>query len=196
MRLLAPLLIGAVSNLDNLGAGIAFGIRGTRIGAMANLLVAAVTMAATAAAVTGGHVVSSLLPPAVTGWLGPLIVIAIGVATIHASVRASRRRDRADARLGARRPSGSVDDVVSWRGAIVLGAALSANNLGMGVGAGVAGVGALATTIWAGLLSLACVGGGSYLGRVSGRLVLGRHAPLIAGLLLLAVGGAMLPGVR
>ena len=79
---------------------------------------------------------------------------------------------------------------------MVLGIALSVNNLGMGVGAGVSGIPALATTVSAGLLSLLCVGGGFHLGRVFGRLVLGRNAPAIAGILLLALGLAMLPGVR
>ena len=44
---LAALLIRAVSNLDNLGAGVALGIRGTRVNAVANLIVAGITTAAT-----------------------------------------------------------------------------------------------------------------------------------------------------
>jgi putative Mn2+ efflux pump MntP len=73
--------------------------------------------------------------------------------------------------------------------------AVADNNLGAGVGAGVAGVPALATTLLAGTFSLLAVGGGSRIGSSVGRSVFGRIAPLIAGLVLLAVGCATLPGV-
>ncbi len=52
----------------------------------------------------------------------------------------------------------------------MLGGALAINNIGAGVGAGVAGVSPLATTLLAGWLSLVFVGGGS---GAAGRLVLG-----------------------
>ncbi len=195
MPWLAPMLIGAVSSLDNLGAGVALGIRGTRIGAMANLIVATITMGATAAAVTCGHALSKLLPSSVTGWLGPLIIIAIGIATFVPPARAPRSPDSASAHWDERCHPPDVD-VISPREAILLGVALSMNNLGTGVGAGVSGIPALATTVSAGLFSLVCVGGGSHFGRTFGRHVLGPRAPLIAGMLLLAVGAAMLPSVR
>ena len=194
--LLAALLIGVVSNLDNLGVGVAFGIRGTRIDAMANLIDAGITMAATAAAVTCGHVLSKILPSAVTGWLGPLIIIAIGIGTALSSARTSRPPGSLQVPSRAWRPPRDVDDIISWREAIVLGIALAMNNLGTGVGAGVSGIPASPTIVSAGLLSLAALGGGSRFGRRFGRLVLGRYAPLIAGMLLLAVGTEMLPNVR
>jgi putative Mn2+ efflux pump MntP len=193
---LAALLVGAVSNLDNLGVGVAFGIRGTRIGTTANLIIAGITMAATAAAMTCGHVLSTLLPGAATRWLGPLIIIAIGIGTALTSARTPLPPPgSAQAPWGAWR-SRDVDDIISWREAIVLGVALSLNNLGTGVGAGVSGIPAFATTVSAGVLSLVALGGGSHFGRVFGRLVLGRYASLTAGLLLLTVGAAMLPSVR
>jgi putative Mn2+ efflux pump MntP len=189
----AALLIGVVSNVDNLGVGVAFGIRGARIGAVSNLIVAGITTAATAAAVTSGHAVSQRLPSGVAAWLGPLIIIVIGIATVLAS--AGPPRPPGDAHAPWPDPLG-VDRIVSWRAAIVLGAALSLNNVGTGVGAGVSGVPAVATAVSAGLLSLVCVGGGSRVGGAFGRVLLGRHAPVIGGVLLLAVGAAMLPSVR
>jgi putative Mn2+ efflux pump MntP len=192
----AALLIGAVSNLDNLGVGVALGMRGRRVGAVANLIVAGITMAATAAAVTCGDLLSKLVPSAVTGWLGPLIIIAIGVATARPFAQTPRSPDCVLDPWGAWGHPPHVDRAVSRREAIVFGVALSANNLGTGVGAGVSGIPALASAVSAGVLSLACVGGGYHFGRVLGRLVLRRYPPMIAGVLLLAVGGAMLPGIH
>ena len=152
-------------------------------------------MAATAVAVTSGHVLLKLLSSAAAGWLGSLIIIGIGIATLLTSARTPRPAGSADTPVRGWRHLPHVGGVISWREAIVLGVALSLNNLGTGVGAGVAGIPALATTLSAGLLSLGCVGGGSHFGEVLGRLALGRHAPLIAGMLLLAVGAAMHPNV-
>ena len=197
MLWLSAVLIAAVSNLDNLAVGVAFGMRGSRIATPPNLIIAAVTMAATAGAMTSGRALSHVLPSSVASWLGSLIIIAIGAWTVVASLRALRARARTtlprSVRLGR-----EVDarGVLSSREALVLGVALSLNNVGSGVGAGVAGIPPLATTLLAGLFSLLCVGGGSTLGISLRRNVLGGRAPLIAGVVLLFVGAAMLPGVR
>jgi len=46
----------------------------------------------------------------------------------------------------------------------------------------------------AGTISLVCVGGGCRVGWFTARLVLGRRAPLAAGLVLVGIGAAMLLG--
>jgi putative Mn2+ efflux pump MntP len=63
-----------------------------------------------------------------------------------------------------------------------------------GLGAGVAAISPSATTLFAGALSLICVGGGSRVGQSLGRLVGGSWAPLISGLILLGVGATILAG--
>ncbi|MBV9165103.1 MAG: manganese efflux pump [Solirubrobacterales bacterium] len=189
----SAVFIAAVSNLDNLAAGFAFGMRGRGITAAPNLVIAAVTMVATAGAITFGRALSHLMPHDVASALGALIIIAIGGATIASSLHTvcqptSDRRSR-------RRPGGT-SDAISSREALVLGVALSLNNVGSGVGAGVAGVSPLVTTALAGVFSLICVGGGSRTGSSVGRLVGGWPAPIIGGLVLVGVGTAILSGAQ
>jgi putative Mn2+ efflux pump MntP len=180
-------LIAAVSNLDNLAAGVALGVRGTPIDLGRNVLIAAVTMVGTAGAITSGDFLARLLPLNVVGAVGALIIASIGIITLVAS-RAPRRQ--ADA--GMNRPL-EPSETVSWREAALLATALSINNIGMGIGAGIAGIPPLMTTVLAGAFSLLCVGGGSHLGQLVGLLV-GRHARLVAGLSLICLGGALLAG--
>jgi putative Mn2+ efflux pump MntP len=182
LQWLAALLIAAVSNFDNLGVGIACGARGTRIDAKANLVIAAMTMAATGAAVTIGGALFNIVPAEVSELAGPLIIIVIGLGTVRSSVRARWYPGIEEA-----------DHVVSLRDAIVLGVALSINNLATGVGAGAAGIPAVATTASAGVFSLVFVEKGSRFGKTCGQLLLGRCAPLVAGIVLVALGLAMLP---
>jgi putative sporulation protein YtaF len=195
--LFGAIVIAAASNLDNLGVGVAIGIRGTRIRAIPNLVIAAATMAGTAAAMSSGRALSELVPSPTAAALGALIIVAVGAGTVLASVSAVRAPGRSSMLDRALR-RGRRDDAegISYREALVLGVALSLNNIAAGIGAGVAGLPLLATTLLAGAFSLLCVGGGSFAGQVVGRLLPGRRAPLISGLVLLAIGIAMLAGAR
>lgn len=187
MLWLSAVLIAAVSNLDNLAAGVALGLRGTRIALGPNVLIAGVTMAGTASAIASGHALARLLRSSVAGSVGAVIIVSIGAMTIVAS-RSPRREPAAG--IG-RLPGPSKP--VSWREAVLLAIALSLNNVGTGVGAGIAGIPPLMTTVLAGACSLLCVGGGSAVGRHAG-VLLGRHTQLVAGLGLVCLGGAMLAG--
>ncbi len=191
---LTAVLIAAVSNLDNLAVGFALGMRDRTVALAPNVVIAAVTMAGTAVAMTSGRVVARTMSPSVASAVGSLIIIAIGVWTIIASRHGGRPLAGAgvpDTRRSARRdPNG-----LSWRETLALGVALSLNNVASGVGAGIAGVSPVATTLFAGAFSLICIGGGSRFGWSAGRLVAGRKAPLIAGLMLIGVGAATMSGV-
>jgi putative Mn2+ efflux pump MntP len=178
-----------MSNLDNLAAGIALGLRGTRITLAPNVLIAGVTMAGTAGALTSGHALARLLPQSVAASVGAVIIVSIGVMTVVTS----RSPVREPAAGVGRRPGSS--QTLAWREAVPLAIALSLNNIGTGVGAGIAGIPPVTTTVLAGAFSLLCVGGGSQVGRLASPLV-GRHARLVAGLVLACVGGAMLGGLE
>jgi putative Mn2+ efflux pump MntP len=195
--LIPATVIAAVSNLDNLGVAVAIGIRGTRIATVPNLIIAAVTMAGTAAAISFGRALSRLVPPTTTASLGSLIIMAVGGGIVLTSLSATRLPECSlplDRALGGK-PRHAGERLL-YREALVLGAALSLNNVASGVGAGLAGIPPLATTLLAGAFSLICVASGSFAGHVVGRLLLGRQAPLVSGLALVGIGIAMLSGAH
>jgi putative Mn2+ efflux pump MntP len=192
---LYAVLIAAVSNLDNLAVGVASGLRARRIAAAPNLIIAVVTMVGTAVAMVFGRALSRLMSLGLASVLGSLIIMAIGGATVVASLHALRDPTSVP-KIVQRRRAGAANETVSWREALLLGVALSLNNVGAGVGAGVAGVPPLATTALAGVFSVLCVGGGSKLGSSVVRVVAVERAQLIGGLVLVAVGAVTLLGVR
>jgi putative Mn2+ efflux pump MntP len=190
--LLLAVLVALVSNVDNLAVGVAFGMRGQRVALAPNSLIVAITMAGTFGAMSSGRALATLLPPEIGSDLGGTIIAAIGVGAVTASVTALWRPARdAPARVGRMLRSPRM---LSWRDAVPVGVALSLNNIGSGVGAGAAGVSPVATTLLAGVFSLAFVGGGSVFGWSIGQRV-GRRAPLVAGIVLVGLGAAMLDGV-
>ena len=185
MLLLAAVLVAGVSNLDNLAAGFAFGIRGTRIATTPNLIIAAITMAGTVVAISSGHALSGVLAPGVAPALGASIIIVIGAWTILGSFAGEASLVSVPAMHGEMTPANAVG----------LGVALALNNVGTGIGAGVAGLSPVATTLLAGVISLLFVGGGSKAGRVFGQLVRVGPAQRMSGLILLGLGTAMLAGL-
>ncbi|MBV9336220.1 MAG: manganese efflux pump [Solirubrobacterales bacterium] len=197
MRLLPAVLIAVVSNLDNLGVGVALGIRGTKVPPIPNLIIAAMTMAGTAAAMTSGRALSRLIDPSTAASLGAVIIIAVGALSLLAALFAGRAPSHAPRVLESEslRRRGNGGKTISYREALELGVALSLNNIGSGVGAGIAGIPPLATTALAGAFSLLSIGGGSWAGRPLRGLLLGDRAPLASGVALMAVGIAMLSGV-
>lgn len=194
MLWLFAVLVAIVSNLDNLTVGFAFGMRGQPVTAMPNLLIATITMTATAAAMSSGRALADVLPSTLVSVAGGSLILAVGAVTVIVSGGALRR-PTSDAFPGVARPAGvrGSGSALSFRNALPIGVALSLNNLGTGVGAGVAGVSPLATTVLAGAFSLICVGGGSHIGQ-SVSLRLGPRAPLIGGIALIGLGAAMLSG--
>jgi putative sporulation protein YtaF len=202
MLLLAAVLVATVSNLDNLAAGFAFGVRGTRIAMTPNLIIAVITMAGTAAAMTSGHALSHLLAPTVASALGASIIIAIGARTILGSLGIRRRLGRRQSLSGqGLAEEASLESVPAMRGevkpanAVGVGIALALNNVGTGIGAGVARLSPVATTFLAGAISLLSVGGGSKAGTVLGQLGRAGPAQRMSGLILLGLGTAMLTGL-
>ena len=203
MLWLSAVLIATVSNLDNLGAGVAFGLRETRITAVPNAVIAALTMTATAAAVISGRALSGVLPASLAPALGASIISAIGAWSLLAALVPARFltksfETRSGGLIGGRhlpslRYAGKQGPGVPRRARA--GAALSLNNLAAGVGAGISGIPPLATTLLAGASSLVCIGGGSRGGLSIGRRLGGRPASLIAGVILLGVGASIISGI-
>jgi putative sporulation protein YtaF len=200
MLWLGAVLIAVASNLDNLTVGIALGMRPLRVSALANLLIAAVTVAGTAAAMAAGDTLKSYLPESTAHLLGGLTLIAIGAWMIVTGIRALLRwtvnppRQARDGRFVVLHiPLGAVGDrnrsrTLTPREALGLGAALALNNVASGVPAGASGIPPILVTGLTGALSLACVGGGARLGSALAKAVSGRYAPALAGVMMLAVG--------
>jgi putative Mn2+ efflux pump MntP len=196
-------LIALISNLDNLAVGFALGLRAMRITAMPNAVIALITMAGTGGAMFFGQGVATVVPPSLGNALGATILIGIGIWTLATAGRPlelpavegiAELVGRGEPSGGSLR-SGDAMRAMSWRQAVPVGFALAINNVGAGVGAGVAGVPPLVTTLLAGLLSLICVGGGSSVGSTMNALLVGRSASVFSGITLMGVGAAMLAGV-
>ena len=199
------LLLSIGTNLDNLGAGLAYGAGGLRLPAAANLVIAAIAALATALAMLFGNAATHVLNAHLANVLGGLLLVLVGlwigakslldstspqgvqpvelgtfrVPLLGVVVRIFREPARADANQ-----SGSIDLIES----LPLGLALAANNVAGGLGGGLAGFPPLATALAVGLGSYLTLWGGWHLGRSAARPAVGARAAVVAAVILILVG--------
>lgn len=197
----AAVMIAFTSNLDNLGVGLSFGMRSMRISMAPNSIIALITMLGTGLAMLLGSTIAHLVPLAIINFLGGFVIIGIGASTLFGARHTLRQNIATvpvqDAKVSGRtlssfsRPGIGSSSTISNREAVIVGIALSCNNVATGVAAGASGISAITTTILAGVFSFVFVGGGSRLGSAAGVRLLGRFAPLLAGIILVAIGIAV-----
>lgn len=177
MEILSALLLSISANLDNLFLGMSFGIQNRRITLGCNILIGLFSAVATFLCCGAA---SFLL-----GWgrlthvLGGLLIIALGV-------RAMLEPEPETPEEGAARGRLSIRD------AVLLGAALAANCIGLSFGAGLAGVPPVWAGVAVGAASVLTVGLGNALGLRAGLLVSGKRLNRLSGLLMLVLGTAQI----
>ena len=79
LHLVGSLWLGISTNVDNLGVGVAYGIKRIRIGMMSNLLIAFFNAVGTLVSMTAGETISKLLPATISGYVGDSIIILVGI---------------------------------------------------------------------------------------------------------------------
>lgn len=192
------LAIGVISNLDNLGVGVSLGFRSGRVPHLANVIIALVTMIGTAVAMVLGRELGRQMSPSMGRLLGAAIVLVVGIWSIAAALSVNNKADPGHqdrSRDHAANQTMVGDPSVSVGEALVLGVALSVNNVGTGIGGGAAGLPLVATTIVAGVFSLVAIGPCSQIADLAGTRWLGKSAPLVGGVLLVVVAVLLACGV-
>jgi putative sporulation protein YtaF len=207
-QVLTILLLAISCNLDNVGVGIAYGVRGIGIPLASNLLIALVTAGGTGLCIVFGQQAFRFLPSQAAVLLGAALLIGMGVWALRQEIGERPRQDRESPPggdthdmgqepllgrillilknpfLADRDSSGHID----LKESLLLSLALMLNNLPNGVGAGLLGLSTLVTTLMVGFFSILTFWLGIGLGRSLGIHWLGRHAGTIAGLLLIVIG--------
>ena len=199
---LSLLAFALASNLDNLGVGVAYGMRRTRMPAEANLVVAAVSTGATLVAVSAGqtlarslnfqlaHLLGVLVMAVLGGWIclkalvdglatpgeGPQEIYKLRVRPLGLVISILKEPLHADLDR-----SGSID----LKEATLLGVALALNCVAGGVAVGLVQLPGLATALAVGILSYLSFWAGWHLGRTAGTRLMAPRAGVAAGLLMI-----------
>ena len=205
---LFPILVLALSsNGDNIGVGVAYGVRRINVPLASNFIIALITGAGTLISMLLGQTIGNTMQPKLASVLGGTIIAGIGLWVIAQSTRTAGRRENSGYALitadgshlgGFKKLICVLDNPVSadrdfsrhidLKEGCLLAVSLSLNNVVNGIAAGIVGLAPALTTVLVMIFSMFTLWGGVAAGSQYGRRWLGNFANLFSGLLLLAIG--------
>lgn len=176
-------LIGIAANLDNLGIGLAYGVKRVKIPVLSNATIAVIAMVVTYVAVTAGETIIDYISVHVANVLGSLLLCVIGLWTIFS------KKFSPNGMMG--NPEIFDEDknfIISFREAFTLGFVLSANCFAGGIAIGANNIPAIWTVLSIGTFSFLSVAIGSQFGQLLTKTFIGKYSTLISGCLLIIIG--------
>ncbi|MDR1640492.1 MAG: sporulation membrane protein YtaF [Clostridiales bacterium] len=200
MEWLIILGLAASSSLDNLGVGVSYGMRRIRIGFSSNMLISLVCFAFSFGGIVFGRWVQLILPGSFPAIVSAALLLAIGMRIIALSAPTGRSKESPDdGKLGVtsilKNPELADMDKsshISLLEALVLGAALSANALTNGLGAGLIGMSPIAISLASAAGSFATLWIGAKIGEKTagiriGKFEIGQFGTVLSGMILVAI---------
>jgi len=194
-------VLALASSLDSLGVGVAYGLSGTRVRFTAHVSICIVMLAITWGSVAVGNHISRYLPDQVTHIGSALIFAGIGLWTLLPMLRSKPHpsSDPSIADSESRLTPAAVLETpfradtdrsrdIDWREGILLGVALSLNNIGGGISAGLIHIGAAEMALLSVFFNVVCLTGGHLLGVRLRASRVSDYAQAVSGVLLIAVG--------
>ena len=195
--LLSALLFSLSSNLDNVVVGTAYGIKKIKIGIIANLIIAIVTSTGTFLSMSLGIYISKFLPHSIANALGAGAIIILGGYFVIQSIiklinnknsKELALKDIADMIEYAEKSDLDNSGDINIKESLLVAFGLTFNNLGTGVAASITGVSIQFTVISTFIFSILTIMLGEAIGNHVFGNFLGKHAPLISGILLIILG--------
>lgn len=186
--------IGIASNLDNAGVGIAYGARKIRISLISNSIIALMGFSFALVGGLFGNLISLWLTPFTCQLISMTVLVTIGVFVLNQQLLAKKTFEQPSGNLLSRvlrNPEGADLDnskSIGLSESVILGIALSINNLAGGFSAGITQLDILATASVSGLFSFLCIGLCAIFGLKLAAGRLGERATIISGILLILVG--------
>jgi len=193
------LLIALANNIDNVGARIAYSIRGIRITTQINLWISVITFVISMLAAYSGTILSGLLSKQVSSVISMLLLTSIGIWVIsepyfkkdnEGGEEAASEDGKSIIHIMMKPEKADMDNSkhIDFKEATVLGIALSINNIGGGVSAGMIGLNSFWVGFLSALVSFLALWGGNYVTDYLNRWHIGNKATVIAGVLLIMIG--------
>nr|WP_279233471.1 sporulation membrane protein YtaF [Desulfofundulus thermobenzoicus] len=214
--MLSIIVFALALNMDALGTGVVYGVRGIRLPFTSVLIISLMSVAAIGLSMTAGQLVARVISETFARHLGGVIIILMGLRILIQSVR-ERKRNR-----GSWRSSDGIEDeeepqpvvqlrirplgvmvqvlrephradldrsgVISAREAVLLGLALALDAFSAGFAFSMLGFNLLLTTLLVGIGDMAMIYAGLLAGRGFGTTALGRQFSALPGCILIMLG--------
>ncbi|QSZ26418.1 sporulation membrane protein YtaF [Aceticella autotrophica] len=199
MYFFLPILYSISANIDNFVVGIAYGIKKIKIGFYSNLLIAVVSTTGTYLSLLIGKIIGKLIFLNITNLIGSIMLILIGLWFILDFFLKKNQKipsEKCDndiknyKELLDKPEKADLDNsgYITIKESIPLAFALTINNIGLGVAAGLAGLNILITTCLTFFFSILSIILGYLIGNCCLSKIFGYYAPLASGIIIVILG--------
>jgi putative sporulation protein YtaF len=198
--LLYASLIALANNVDNLGARIAYSIQGTRVNTLINLWISLITFMISFAAAFSGLAVNGSFGTKTGSIIAMALLVALGSWMILQESKQSsfdvpqKKKDASMWAILSHPRQADVDGSkhIDFKEGTILGIALSINNIGGSLSAGIILINPLLIAFLSALMSFAALWAGNYLAAFLVKRRMPGRAAVAGGVLLIAIGAAQL----
>jgi putative sporulation protein YtaF len=197
LHFLHVFIIALTNNIDNIGVRIAYTIRGIKISTLINSWISLITFVISYIAAYSGTVISGYLGKQWSSLLTMILLSGIGSYMIYRQYlkRMCRGEFGQDNKKGIchillKPENADLDNSkhIDFKEATLLGIALSINNVGGGVSAGMIGLSPFWVGLLSAVLSFSILWAGNYMAEFFIKWNLSNKATIAAGILLIAIG--------
>lgn len=199
MHILYIFLISLANNIDNIGVRIAYSIRGIRISKLKNLWISIITFFISSLSAFSGTFLSSILNKRIASVLSMIILVTIGLWIIlehffeeknllHKKNSNSNKNIIIDILENPESANIDKSSHIDFKEATLLGIALSINNIGGSLSAGMIGLNSYFVGIFSATISFVALWSGNYLTAFLIKFNLGNKAITMSGIVLIIIG--------
>jgi putative sporulation protein YtaF len=190
-------LIALTNNFDNIGAGVAYGMGGIKISTLINLWITVITFVISFLAAFCGTMITGSLGKQFSSIISMVLLVAIGSWLIlQPYLKKSRGenpfRENSKSIFGILlKPENAAMDNskhIEFKEATLLGIALSINNIGGGLSAGMIGLNSLLVGSLSAVLSFVALWAGNYVAEFFIKQRITDKAAVVGGIVLIAIG--------
>jgi putative sporulation protein YtaF len=190
-------LIALTNNIDNIGARIAYSIRGTKISTLINLWISVITFVISFLAAFSGTMISGSLGKRFSSVIAMVFLVALGSWMIleqylkrRYSEKLSGVNSKSIGGILLKPENADMDNSkhIDFKEATLLGIALSINNVGGGLSAGMIGLNSLLVGFLSAVLSFVALWAGNHVAEFFIKLNISNKAAVIGGILLIVIG--------
>lgn len=193
MEFASILLLSIAGASDSFLIGFNYGVKQVRIGRISNLFISAICFAGTLFSMLCGRCLGGFLTPGCGGVIGGMALLLCGGVMLCAAAKPEGKGKEgplADPVLVDK----DMSKVIELRESLLIGVLLALNNIGMGIGAGMAGFSPFITPFVCAAVSFLFIGTGCLLGGLIKSLRLCRLLEAASAGLVLLVGALQLAG--
>lgn len=199
MHIMYVLLVALANNIDNIGVRITYSIRGIKIDKLKNLWISVITFVISSLAAFSGTFVLSVLNKHVCSILSMLIFTIMGLWVIlepffkkkglFHSGNAEKNKILI-CNILTSPESADIDNSkdIDFKEATFLGVALSINNIGGSLSAGMIGLNSYFIGLFSAIVSFVALWSGNYLTVFLNRYNIENKAAILSGIILIIIG--------